>query len=113
MDIPSQEVTTIAAILIAICALAIAVVGRAALDPYTRDQEVGPSSAWFPLRSPPRPLDPIRVESGADVCGTPACARTAGGDPGAAREGVPVCQNAGGNHPLRDRHTADEQSLCG
>jgi hypothetical protein len=61
MDIPSQEVTAIAAILIAICALAIAVVGRAALDPYTRnwDQDVEPSSGWFPLRSPPPPVGPL------------------------------------------------------
>ena len=112
---PSQEVTTIAAILIAVCALAIAVVGRAVLDPYTRDwdQEVGPSSGWFPPRSTPDPLRPLRVESRADICGTAACARTAEGDQGAARESVAVCQNAGGNHLLRDRQTADEQSRHG
>jgi hypothetical protein len=56
MDIPSQEVTTIAAILIAICALAIAVVGRAALDPYTRDwdRDVEPLTKVVPANiSPP------------------------------------------------------------
>jgi hypothetical protein len=70
MDFPSQEVTTIAAILVAVCALAIAVVGRAALDPYTRawDQDVEPSSRWFLLTSAPHPMAPLQIGSRADAC---------------------------------------------
>ena len=82
MDFSAQGVTTIATILIAVCALAIAVVGRAALDPYTRDwdRDVEPLTRVVPanisvpyrlIREPALATSERTIDGGAKALVTP------------------------------------------